>query len=393
MSVSYTKTKIACYIGYIVQAIVNNFLPILFVIFHKQYNLNYEQLGRIILINYAVQFGADLLTPIIVKRLGYKGAAVLCHSFVAAGFIALGISTSFLSNTYSAILASVVVFAFGSGIIEVIVSPIIELLPSKKKSASMAFLHSFYCWGQMLTVLLTTALVAILGENSWQLIPIIWAAVPLFNLFLFMNVPIIESDEAGEFKEGKTKFFSREFICFIIFMVCAGASEIAMAEWVSAFAEQGLGLSKAIGDILGPCAFALFMGFGRVAFGTFLKNVSVRRALIFNNILCAVCYILVGFCNIPALSLVACALCGFSVSLSWPGTYSMAAARFPRGGTLMFSILALCGDTGCAIGPWILGAAADAVGLKGGFLVCSVFPIVMVLTAVLLFKEKDCKTM
>ncbi len=391
MNPNYTKTKVACYVGYIVQAIVNNFLPILFIIFRKQYGLSYEMLGRIVLINYAVQFIADILTPLIVKRVGYKGAAIFCHACVAAGFVTLSFLPTVMENTYLSIILSVIIYAFGSGIIEVIVSPMIELLPSDKKAASMAFLHSFYCWGQVLTVLVTTLLVAVLGYNGWQFVPLIWAIVPFLNMLFFMRVPVIEPNEDREVNNGKPRLLSREFICFIIFMLCAGASEIAMAEWVSVFAEQGLGISKTVGDILGPCAFAVFMGLGRVFYGVLSSKISIRKALIFNNVLCAACYLTVGLCNLPALSLVACALCGFSVSLSWPGTYSMAAARFPNGGTLMFSILALCGDTGCAVGPWILGAIADVFDLKGGFLVSAAFPILMVVTATLFFKEKDCK--
>lgn len=388
---SYKSTKGACYIGYVVQAIINNFLPILFIILQDRYEISYEKLGRLVFINFFVQLIADMLTPLIVKRIGYKKTALVCHACAAFGLCMLGILPSVMKDTYSAIVLSIMVYAFGSGIIEVVVSPMIELLPSDNKAASMAFLHSAFCWGQAFTVVVTTLMVAVFKSANWQFIPVIWAIIPFLNFFVFLNSPVVEPDAEEKKVTTKEMLFSRDFFCFVIFMICAGASEVAMSQWASIFVQKGLNISKVTGDILGPCAFAIAMGLGRIIFGMFAGRYSMRKVLIINNIICCLCYITVAFVNIPALALLACALCGFTVSISWPGTYSMAAARFVGGGTLMFSIFALSGDIGCSVGPWLLGIVANSKGLNSGFAVCVIFPLLMVLTALFLYKEKNQK--
>ena len=389
MNASYKATKIACFIGFVVQAIINNFLPLLFIIFNTQYSLNYEQLGRLLFINFFVQLIVDALTPALVRKIGYRGAAIACHGLAAIGLCLLGVlPLVFPNHIYACLVTAIIIYASGSGIIEVCLSPIVELLPGDKKGADMAFTHSFYCWGQAFTVLVSTLLIFLIGQNSWQFIPMLWAVVPFLNMLNFMRVPIIEQPDAPLSKTAKTLFKNRDFWIFAVIMICAGASEITMAEWASLFAQKALNIGKAVGDLLGPCAFAVCMGSGRVIFGLLDGKFNPKKALILNNVLCVLCYAGVAVCNIPALSLVACALCGFSVSLSWPGTYSMAARHFPTGGTLMFSILALCGDFGCSIGPWLMGIVADNSTLETGFLVCSIFPAVMVATAPLLRKEK-----
>lgn len=388
MTQSYKATKIACFIGFVVQAIINNFLPLLFIIFNTQYNLNYEQLGRLLFVNFFVQLIVDALTPTLVKRIGYRGAAIACHGLAAAGLFMLGVlPLVFPNHIYACLVASIIVYASGSGIIEVCISPMVELLPGDKKGADMAFTHSFYCWGQAFTVLVSTLLIFLIGQKHWQFIPMLWAIIPLLNMINFMRVPVIEHPDDPISKTANTLFKNRDFWIFAIIMICAGASEITMAEWASLFAQKALGVSKTVGDLLGPCAFAVCMGSGRVIFGLLDGKFNPKKVLIINNILCALCYVGVAVCNIPVLSLIACALCGFSVSLSWPGTYSMAARHFPTGGTLMFSILALCGDLGCSIGPWLMGIVANTTTLETGFLVCAVFPAIMVLTAPLLRKE------
>ena len=391
MSENYGRTKLACYVGYVVQAIINNFLPILFIIFKEEYNLDYEKLGRIILINFSVQIVADLASPFLAKKIGYKGSVILCHILAASGLSLLSFLPNIISNTYTAIIIPVIIYAFGSGIIEAIVSPLMNLLPTGKKAANMAFLHSFYCWGQAFTVIVTTVMISLFGTQKWQLIPLIWASVPAFNCLFFIFVPVVEPNNKKEESSEKSFYLTRDFWCFVIFMLCAGSSEISMAEWASMFAQKGLGISKVTGDLLGPCMFAVFMGAGRIIFGIFSGKFSPRKIVICLDILCIACYLTVGICNIPAISVIACALCGFSVSYFWPGTYSIAAARFKNAGTLMFSIYALCGDIGCSAGPWLFGIIADAFGLKSGFLLSSVFPGVMLFAALFLLKEKDCK--
>lgn len=385
---SYKSTKNACYIGYVVQAIVNNFLPILFVILQDEYSLNYEKLGRLVFINFFVQLIADMLTPSVVKKIGYKNTALISHAMATIGLCMLSILPALLSESYYGIVISLIFYAGGSGVIEVVISPMVELLPSDNKAANMAFLHSFYCWGQAFTVIVTTAMISLFKADNWQLVPLIWAIIPMINLFVFSKVPVVEPEAEEKKVTAKEMIFSRDFFCFVIFMLCAGASELAMSQWASMFAQKGLGVSKVVGDIMGPCAFAIAMGLGRVIFGIFAGKYSPKKVLIINNIICCLCYLTVGLVKIPALALLACALCGFSVSFSWPGTYSMAAKRFVGGGTLMFGIFALSGDIGCSLGPWILGLVANNSGLNAGFLSSIVFPLIMVFTAAFIYKEK-----
>lgn len=388
---NYKQTKIACYVGFTVQAVINNFLPILFVVFQSNYALNYEKLGRLLFINFSIQIISDILTPYISKFIGYRKTILLSHFLAAAGLCLLCILPSVFSSIYTAMAVSIAVYAFGSGVIEVILSPLVSVLPSKSPSASMAFTHSFYCWGQVATVILTSAMVTLFGFSGWRFIPLLWAVVPAVNFVLFLFVPIKEPAAAPKEENRREIFKTREFFCFAVFMVCAGVSEITMSEWTSVFAQNSLGISKYTGDLLGPGAFAVCMGAGRMIFGSLSGRFSVRRALIINNFLCFLCYLAVGISNSPVLSLLACALCGLTVSLSWPGTYSLGASRFPNGGTFMFGVFALCGDLGCSAGPWLLGFVADKISIKAGFSVCSVFPLLMAVTALFVLKEKDCK--
>ncbi len=388
MDSSYKKTRLACYGGYIVQAIINNFLPILFVIFKSQYALSYESLGRLVFINFFTQIFADFLTPYIVKRVGLKNSAVLCHIFATLGLVSLFILPQFI-DTYTAIIISVMIYAFGSGVIEVVISPIVEYLPTDNKSGNMAVLHSFYCWGQVFTVTVTTFLVSMLGYSLWRYVPLIWAVIPFCNMIFFATVKVVEPKEKTSKTLDKENIFNKKFLYLVIFMVCSGASEIAMSQWASIFAQNGLKVSKTVGDLLGPCAFAVFMGIGRIVYALFSEKIPYLKVIIISGILCTACYLVVGICKIPAISLVACAVCGFTVSMFWPGTLSFAVKTFPNGGTFMFSLIALSGDFGCSSGPWLLGAIADNTGLNSGFIICTVFPIMMIVTAFLFLKEKD----
>lgn len=387
--ISYTPTKIASYAGFFVQAIVNNFLPILFIAIQDVYGIGYEKLGRLIMINFLTQLVTDMLTPKIVSVLGYRKTAVMCQGFAALGLSMLSFMPRLLPDAYAGIIVSVMVYAFASGLMEVILSPMIEMLPTENKSGNMSILHSFYCWGQAVTALVTTLLLNSFGYVNWMYIPLIWAAVPLINMFSFFKVPIIEPEPERKSDRLKDLLKSRLFRCFMLMMFCAGASEIAMAEWASMFAQQALGVTKVVGDLAGPCAFAVFMGLGRVLYARFSQTVSFRKAVIAMSLLCVICYLTAAFVRIPVLALLSCAVCGFTVSILWPGTYSAGAREFTRGDAVMFSVFAMCGDLGCCIGPWILGIVADAVNLNLGFAVSAVFPAVMLVTALVFLKEKD----
>lgn len=387
----YTSTKLACYVGYIVQAVVNNFLPILFIALQDVYGLGYEKLARLIVFNFVTQMITDFITPKIVERLGYRKTAVMCQASAALGLFMLGVLPRIMADQYLAIILSIIVYAFGSGLMEVIMSPMIEMLPTSNKEGNMAFLHSFYCWGQMFTIIVTTALVAVFGYKGWACIPLVWAILPFLNMFSFFKVPIVEPDKNDKKQPLSILIKDKRFRCYMLMMVCAGACEIAMAQWASMFAQQALGVSKVIGDIAGPCAFAVFMGLGRVWYGIVSEKVSFKKTLIILSALCFICYMVVAICEVPFVALVFCAICGFTVSISWPGVYSLGAKDFPEGSSIMYSTFAMCGDTGCCLGPWVLGIIADSFGLNIGFAAAAVFPVIMIFATVMSMKNKDCK--
>ncbi len=387
--ISYMPTKIASYVGFFVQAIVNNFLPILFIALQDVYDIGYEKLGRLIMFNFVTQLVTDLLTPKIVARLGYRRCAIMCQGFAALGLSMLAFLPRIMPDPYVGIVISIMVYAFASGLMEVILSPMVEMLPTDNKAGNMSILHSFYCWGQAVTAIVTTLLVKLFGYSGWMYIPIIWAIIPFINMWSFFKVPIVEPEPERKSDTLKELLGKRSFRVFMVMMLCAGASEIAMAEWASMFAQKALGVSKVVGDLAGPCAFAVFMGTGRIIYAKFSKKVSYRAVIIALSSMCAVCYLTSAFCSIPVLALISCAFCGFTVSVLWPGTYSAGAKVFPRGDAVMFSVFAMCGDLGCCLGPWILGIIADSYSLEVGFAVTSVFPIVMLITAIFFLKEKD----
>ena len=386
--ISYTPTKIASYVGFFVQAIVNNFLPILFIALQDVYKIGYEKLGRLIMFNFITQLVTDMLTPKIVGIFGYRKTAFMCQGFAALGLAMLSFMPRVLPDPYVGIVISVMVYAFASGLMEVILSPMVEMLPTNNKSGNMSILHSFYCWGQAVTATVTTLLVSLFGYLNWMYIPLIWAIVPFVNMFSFLKVPIIEPEPERKSDSLKKLLSSPLFRCFMVMMLCAGASEIAMAEWASMFAQQALGVSKVVGDLAGPCAFAIFMGTGRILYARFAERLSFRKTLIALSTLCALCYLTAAFSENPLLALISCAVCGFTVSVMWPGTYSAGAKAFPRGDAVMFSVFAMCGDLGCCLGPWILGIIADVSSLHTGFAVTAVFPLMMLINAIFFFKEE-----
>ena len=389
MNNKYTKTKIAAYTGCFVQAIVNNFLPILFIALQDVYGIGYEKLGRLIMFNFVTQMITDIVTPKIVEKIGYKKSAVMSQGVAALGLASLAVFPNVMPDAYVGIVISVIIYAFASGLTEVIISPMIEMLPTDNKTGNMSLLHSFYCWGQAVTALGSTLLLHMLGYQGWMFIPLIWAIVPAINAVFFSGVPVVEPEPERKSDSFKQLFKNRSFRLFMIIMLCSGASEIAMAEWASMFAQKALGVSKVVGDLAGPCAFALFMGVGRVCYAAFSEKLSYKKTIITMSLLCAGCYYVAAFVKIPVFALAACAVCGFSVSLFWPGTLSAGAKAFPKGDAVMFSVFAMCGDIGCCIGPWILGIIADNASLNVGFAVSSVFPLAMIIAALGLRDKKE----
>lgn len=394
---TFTGTKIACYTGYIVQGIINNIAPLLFVIFSDKFYINFEKLSLLIAINFVTQLIVDTLSIKFVDIIGYKSLAVISQGIAFIGLSCLGILPNIMNNAYAGIVISIMLSAVGSGITEVIISPIIESIPGEKKTAEMSLLHSFYCWGQVFVVLLTTLMIKLFGNDLWYIAPIIWAIIPLVNTFNFLTVPI----EPNLTEEEKTPFFkmlfSKQFILCIVIMICSGASEIGMSQWSSYFAEAGLKVTKITGDLLGPCLFAVLMGTGRMIFGFAGEKINLKTALFGSAGLCTICYLGTCFINNSVVSLLMCALTGISVSVMWPATLSLAAKLFPKGGGSMYSVLALSGDTGCTLGPWFISFMSlqlsqgkeTGEALKTGLGFGALFPVLMILAVMLLKLKKN----
>ena len=384
------KTLRTCYLGYITQAIIVNLAPILFIVFQNHYGISYEMLGRLILINFGVQIAADVISLRITDRVGYRIMGVTAHLFSAVGLICLAV-LPFLIGPYVGLMISVAIYAFGGGVIEVIISPIVDALPSEAKASSMSLLHSFYCWGQMLVVLLTTVILHFTGSDMWYILPVLWAAVPLYNLSRFMRVPLPETVRKHEKTPLKKLLTSGVFLTALLLMMCAGASEITMSQWSSLFAEKGLGVTKILGDLAGPFLFALLMGIGRTSYGVWGHKIRIKNALLYSGCLCIICYALVVFVSNPVISLLGCAVCGLSISLMWPGTLSLTSEYFPKGGAAMFGMLAVFGDIGASFGPWFAGLISDRAGLRTGLMTAMGFPILL-LIGLMALKKTPAKT-
>lgn len=390
---SFDHTIYACYIGYITQAIVNNFAPLLFLTFASNYKLSLDKITLITTINFFIQLCVDLISPKIVVKIGYRAMVIVAHVSAALGLIGLAVFPSVLPGAYLGIMIAVTFYAIGGGIIEVLISPMVEACPTQKKEAAMSLLHSFYCWGHVAVVIVSTVFFFLFDISNWKILACLWALVPMINVFYFSMVPINVIDDQFEKIEPKKLLTNKIFWIIMVAMVAAGASEQAMSQWASAFAELGLNVSKTIGDIAGPCAFAILMGTARALYGKLSNKLPLNKAMILSGLLCVGCYLMAVFSPSPILSLIGCALCGFSVGIFWPGTFSIAALKLPGGGTLMYALMALAGDVGCSGGPSVVGFVANANGgnLKTGILCAIVFPILILLTMFLLKKEKEIK--
>lgn len=391
---NYKKTKIACYLGFITQAITANFAPLLFLKFHFDYRISLGNIGLISIVFFVTQLLVDLFCAGYVDRIGYRVSIVTSEICAAAGLIGLAFLPSLLPNPYIGILISVVIYAIGSGLIEVLCSPIVEACPFENKEATMSLLHSFYCWGSVGTILISTVFLAIFGMDSWKWLACIWALIPLFNIYNFATCPIENLVEDGEGMGAKRLFLTPLFWLAIILMICSGASELAMAQWASAFAESALGLTKTLGDLLGPCLFAASQGLSRVIFGKFGEKLELRRYMIFSGILCLICYLLTALSSNSVLGLIGCVVCGFSCGIMWPGTISISSKKFPAGGTTMFALLAMAGDLGAAMGPGLVGRISQSFSdnIKIGIGAGCIFPIILVITVILFGKKQIPKT-
>ena len=377
---SYNHTIYASYVGYITQAIVNNFAPLLFLTFSREFDLSLGQLTLITTVNFATQLLIDLLSARVVDKIGYRACTVAAHLFCALGLAGLAVLPK-VTGAYAGIMLSVILYAIGGGLIEVLISPIVEACPTQKKEAAMSLLHSFYCWGHMAVILISTLFFSLAGISNWRMLALLWALVPLLNSLYFAQVPLYSVTHGQEALSLKKLFGQKVFWLLMILMICAGASEQAMSQWASAFAESALKLSKAAGDLAGPCAFALFMGVARALYGRYSERLPLKRAMTLCAVLCVCAYLTVTLTGAPILGLIGCAACGFSVGIFWPGTFSVAASTLPQGGTAMYALMALAGDVGCSGGPTLTGFIANAAdgNLKAGLLAAIVFPIIIIL--------------
>lgn len=372
----------ACFIGYIVQAIVNNFVPLLFVTFQNTYDIPLSKITFLITINFVIQLFVDMFSAGFIDKIGYRASVIIAHICAAVGLILLSFLPEIMPDPYIGILISVFFYAVGGGLIEVLISPIIEACPTDNKEKAMSLLHSFYCWGHMGVVLLSTLFFAVFGISNWRVLTVIWAVIPIANILLFATVPMYSLIEEGE--KGlslKEVFKNKVFWLMMLMMLCAGASEQSVSQWASTFAEKGLGVTKTIGDLAGPMAFAMLMGTARLIYGKYGEKFELDKFMSYSCILCIVSYLCIAFVPSSVVGLIGCAVCGFSVGIMWPGTYSKASAAIRGGGTAMFAMLALAGDMGCSGGPTLVGLISSAFGnnLKMGILFAIIFPILLLL--------------
>ncbi len=400
MTVNYRRTWKGCYWGAAIQALAINVVPLFFATLHTQFSVSFEMLGRLVLINFLTQLTVDLVSLLFVDKWGYRTCYLLAHSSMIVGFILFGTLPLVMPSPYVGMIIATIVYSIGSGMLEVLISPMADALPSSNKATALTMVHAFYPLGQVVTIIATTAVLALLGREYWWLIIIVWALMPLSNLVRGLRMPFPEVEKVSDNGGIGGLFRCGRFWLALMLMVCAGASELAMSQWASLFAEKALGISKVTGDLLGPCLFAVFMGIGRFWYGRFGDRISLRPVLLGSAVLCVGCYALSVLTPWSGVALIGCAVCGLSVSLMWPGTISYVAPKMSHGGTALFCCLALAGDAGCSLGPWLTGFVSDAVqpyctsgdpvqfGLRMGLISAAIFPVLMIVFLLLFTKEK-----
>lgn len=386
---NYKKTLVACYLGFITQAISANFAPLLFLTFKSTYGITFEKIAMIPLVFYLTQLLIDLAATKFADKIGYRICVVVSQVLSAVGLCLMAILPEVLPIPFVGILISVVLYAIGSGLIEVLVSPIVEACPFENKDGMMSLLHSFYCWGAMGVILGSTLFFAVFGIENWKILTVIWALIPLYNTWNFMNCPIEQLVEDGKSMSISKLLKTPIFWLMIVLMVCSGASEASMAQWASAFTESAIGVSKTVGDLAGPCSFAMFMGISRMLYGKFSEKLDLTKVMLGCGVMCAGCYLLASLSAVPIFGLAGCALCGLAVGIMWPGSISISSKKCPRGGTAMFAFLALAGDLGAMVSPSMVGTLSEMAGgnLKTGLLVATVFPFVLVFGLLILNKR------
>ncbi len=389
MQKNYRKTLKACYLGFVTQAIAANFTPLLFLTFRDTYRIGLEKIALIPFVFYFTQLLIDFAATRFVDKIGYRICVVASQVLSAAGLALMAVLPELLPVPFSGILIAVVLYAVGSGLVEVLVSPIVEACPFENKDGMMSLLHSFYCWGAVGVILGSTFFFTVFGIENWKILTLIWAAVPFYNAFNFITCPIERLVEDGEGMRPGQLLRLPLFWLLILLMVCSGASEASMAQWASAFTESAMGVSKTIGDLAGPCLFAVLMGISRVLYGRMSGRLDLVRTMTWCGLLCVACYLTASLASSPILGLAGCALCGSAVGIMWPGSISISSQKCPRGGTAMFAFLALAGDLGATVSPALVGSVSDMAGgdLKAGLLAAVVFPLILILALIILHRR------
>ncbi len=390
---NYKKTLTACYLGFVTQAISANFAPLIFLTFKEIYGISLEKIALIPFVFYFTQLLVDFAATKFADKIGYRTCVVASQLLSSLGLILMAILPEVVPVPFTGILISVVLYAIGSGLIEVLISPIVEACPFENKDGIMSLVHSFYCWGAMGVILGSTVFFALFGIDSWKLLTFIWALIPLYNTFNFINCPIERPVEEGKSMSIRQLLGVPVFWLMIILMICAGASEATMTQWTSAFTESALGVSKTVGDLAGPCMFAMFMGISRMMYGKMSKKLDLTKTMLLCAMLCVFCYLMASLSDSSILGLAGCALCGLAVGIMWPGTISISSQKCPGGGTAMFAFLALAGDLGAAVSPTMVGRFSETAGgnLKVGLFVATVFPIVLTLGLIFLNRKVKSK--
>ncbi len=386
---NYRKTLIACYLGFVTQATSANFTPLLFLTFKNTYKIGLEKIALIPLVFYLTQLFIDFAATKFVDKVGYRICVVSSQVLSAAGLALMAFLPELFAKPFTGILISVVLYAMGSGLIEVLVSPIVEACPFENKNGMMSLLHSFYCWGAVGVILGSTLFFALFGVGNWKILTLIWALVPLLNTFNFIICPIERLVEDGESMRAGQLLKLPLFWLLILLMVCSGASEVSMAQWASAFTESAIGVSKTVGDLAGPCLFAVFMGIARILYGKMSEKLDLTKTMLWCGVLCTACYLMASLSSLPIVGLAGCALCGVSVGIMWPGTISISSRKCPKGGTAMFAFLALAGDLGATVSPAMVGSISNMFGgnLKIGLLFATSFPVILILGLIVLNRK------
>ncbi len=387
---NYKYTVYACYIGYIVQGIINNISPIFFVIYQKRLGISLDKIGMLIALNFGTQILTDIIAAKYVDRIGYRKSMIIAHISATIGIFGIGLFSLVFSNAFLGLVFATILNSIGGGLLEVLVSPIVESVPSKEKDKAMSMLHSFYCWGCVGFILISTLVLKFIGESYWYFIPFMWAIIPFINIFMFSYVPINTLVEEDERVSIKFFFEKKIFWIIVIMMICAGASELGMSQWASYFAEIGLGVNKTVGDIMGPVFFSIMMGLTRLFYGKKGEVVNLEKFICISCLLCVLSYIMAAFSPYPIIGLLGCGLCGLSVGILWPGMFSIAAKNCKEGGTALFAILAFAGDMGCVAGPQtvnIISSMFTDYGIKAGFMGAIVFPILMIVLMIFSIKN------